>query len=67
MSLAISFKRCPQGLQVIKRRQVVAHITRSEPGSPGHEPGLPWTLLHSSGRIDRHDSLAGARDDAQKL
>lgn len=67
MPAHIQFKRDAKGLLVLKQGRRVAAIQKSTPADVGHRNEDPWTLVHASGRIDRHPTQHEARNDAMKL
>lgn len=66
-SKRVAFNRVEGATAVTKAGTVVAHISKSVPGLPGHRSEEPWMLVHASGRIDRHASQADAKNDALKI
>ena len=44
----------------------VAMINQQARAADGYRSEEPWLLLYNSGRVDRFDSQANAKDDARK-
>lgn len=54
-------------LHVYAKGALVASINRQHKGADTYRASEPWLLLHKSGRVDRFETLAAAKDDVRKL
>lgn len=45
----------------------VAQIAKQPKAAPGYNPGLPWLLLHNTGKTHKTESHEAARDEALKV